>query len=88
MENPSISLSSVDNFRRHLVKFCLACSGLQIAFTRKKDFGKEDRELKWAQAQRTLHGLNPPQEQSGERTHVTELNQIAEEAKRRAEMAR
>jgi len=32
---------------------------LQIAFTR-KDFGKEERELKWAHAQRTLHGLQPP----------------------------
>ncbi|KAL8044002.1 hypothetical protein ABFX02_08G019400 [Erythranthe guttata] len=60
----------------------------RIAFTRKKDFGKEDRELKWAQAQRTLHGLHPPEKQSGDRTNYNELNQIAEEAKRRAEMAR
>ncbi|XP_020548157.1 plasma membrane ATPase 2-like isoform X1 [Sesamum indicum] len=60
----------------------------RIAFTRKKDFGKEDRELKWAQAQRTLHGLHPPQTQFGERNNYNELNQIAEEAKRRAEMAR
>ncbi|KAL0377506.1 UNVERIFIED_CONTAM: Plasma membrane ATPase 1 [Sesamum radiatum] len=59
-----------------------------IAFTRKKDFGKEARELKWAQAQRTLHGLHPPQAQFGERNNYNELNQIAEEAKRRADMAR
>ncbi|KAL0311196.1 UNVERIFIED_CONTAM: Plasma membrane ATPase 3 [Sesamum angustifolium] len=32
----------------------------RIAFTRKKDFGKEQRELKWAHAQRTLHGLQVP----------------------------
>nr|CAB3466631.1 unnamed protein product [Digitaria exilis] len=32
----------------------------RIAFTRKKDFGKEERELKWAHAQRTLHGLQAP----------------------------
>ncbi|EMS68513.1 hypothetical protein TRIUR3_07571 [Triticum urartu] len=34
----------------------------RIAFTRKKDFGKEERELKWAHALRTLHmhGLQPP----------------------------
>ena len=32
---------------------------IQIAFTRKKDFGREERELKWATAQRTLHGLQP-----------------------------
>ncbi|KVI02527.1 Cation-transporting P-type ATPase [Cynara cardunculus var. scolymus] len=35
----------------------------RVAFTRKRNFGKEDRELKWAQAQRTLHGLDPPETQ-------------------------
>ncbi|KAL8475615.1 hypothetical protein ACS0TY_028324 [Phlomoides rotata] len=60
----------------------------RIAFTRKKDFGREDRELKWAQAQRTLHGLHPPEDKYTERSSHTELNQIAEEAKRRADMAR
>ncbi|PIN16341.1 Plasma membrane H+-transporting ATPase [Handroanthus impetiginosus] len=60
----------------------------RIAFTRKKDFGKEERELKWAHAQRTLHGLHPPETQYGERSNYTELNRIAEDAKRRAEMAR
>ncbi|KAL0350934.1 UNVERIFIED_CONTAM: Plasma membrane ATPase 1 [Sesamum radiatum] len=60
----------------------------RIAFTREKNFGKDTRELKWAQAQRTLHRLHPPQTQFGERNNYNELNQIAEEAKRRAEMAR
>ncbi|CAA0820229.1 ATPase 11- plasma membrane-type [Striga hermonthica] len=60
----------------------------RIAFTRKKDFGKEDRELKWVQAQRTLHGLHPPEAQYSERPAHNDLNQIAEEARRRAEMAR
>ncbi|XP_022133897.1 plasma membrane ATPase 3-like isoform X2 [Momordica charantia] len=61
----------------------------RIAFTRKKDFGKEERELKWAHAQRTLHGLQPPEAKMfSERTAYTELNQMAEEAKRRAEIAR
>ncbi|KAG2714377.1 hypothetical protein I3760_03G023900 [Carya illinoinensis] len=61
----------------------------RIAFTRKKDFGKEERELKWAHAQRTLHGLHPPETKMfSERTSYTELNQMAEEAKRRAEIAR
>lgn len=61
----------------------------RIAFTRKKDFGKEERELKWAHAQRTLHGLHPPETKMfGERNSYTELNQMAEEAKRRAEIAR
>lgn len=60
---------------------------VQIAFTRKKHFGKEERELKWAHAQRTLHGLQPPDAKLFPE-RVNELNQMAEEAKRRAEIAR
>ncbi|KAL8141955.1 hypothetical protein V2J09_014987 [Rumex salicifolius] len=61
----------------------------RIAFTKKKDFGKEERELKWAHAQRTLHGLQAPDTKMfNDRSNVTELNQMAEEAKRRAEIAR
>lgn len=62
---------------------------LQVAFTRKKDFGREQRELRWAHAQRTLHGLEVPDTKMfNERSNVTELNQMAEEAKRRAEIAK
>ncbi|KAF2308676.1 hypothetical protein GH714_012147 [Hevea brasiliensis] len=61
----------------------------RVAFTRKKDFGKEERELKWAHAQRTLHGLHPPDTKMfSDRSSYTELNQMAEEAKRRAEITR
>ncbi|WMV21506.1 hypothetical protein MTR67_014891 [Solanum verrucosum] len=61
----------------------------RIAFTRKKDFGKELRELQWAHAQRTLHGLEVPDPKIfSETTNFNELNQLAEEAKRRAEIAR
>ncbi|XP_059284453.1 plasma membrane ATPase 1-like [Lycium ferocissimum] len=60
----------------------------RIAFTKKKNFGKEERELKWAQAQRTLHGLHPPETDYGDRNSYADLNQIADEARRRAEMAR
>ncbi|XP_057447573.1 plasma membrane ATPase 3-like [Lotus japonicus] len=61
----------------------------RIAFTRKKDFGKEERELKWAHAQRTLHGLHPPETKMfNERKNYTDINQMAEEAKRRAEITR
>ncbi|KAG8080994.1 hypothetical protein GUJ93_ZPchr0007g4411 [Zizania palustris] len=62
----------------------------RIAFTRKKDFGKEERELKWATAQRTLHGLQPATTSTVFRdmTNYNELNQLAEEARRRAEIAR
>ncbi|CAN8277436.1 unnamed protein product [Cochlearia groenlandica] len=61
----------------------------RIAFTRQKDFGKEQRELQWAHAQRTLHGLQAPDAKMfPERTHFNELSQMADEAKRRAEIAR
>ncbi|CAL5327158.1 unnamed protein product [Camellia sinensis] len=61
----------------------------RIAFTRKKDFGKEQRELQWAHAQRTLHGLQVPDPKMfSDRNNFTELNQMAEEAKKRAEIAR
>lgn len=60
----------------------------RVAFTKKKDFGKEERELKWVQAQRTLHGLHPPETQFGDHSRAADLNRIAEEARRRAEMAR
>ncbi|CAI0427850.1 unnamed protein product [Linum tenue] len=56
----------------------------KTAFTTKKDYGKEEREAQWALAQRTLHGLQPPPDKSSYR----ELTEIAEQAKRRAEVAR
>ncbi|WJX24001.1 Plasma membrane ATPase 4 [Trifolium repens] len=62
----------------------------KTAFTTKKDYGKEEREAQWAHAQRTLHGLQPP-ESSGifnEKSSYRELSEIAEQAKRRAEVAR
>nr|CAD1828007.1 unnamed protein product [Ananas comosus var. bracteatus] len=61
----------------------------RIAFTRKKDFGKEERARKWAHAQRTLHGLQPPDTKMfSDRASFADLNQMAEEARRRAEIAR
>jgi H+-transporting ATPase len=62
----------------------------KIAFTTKKDYGREEREAQWATAQRTLHGLQTP-ELAGvlnDRTSYRELSEIAEQAKRRAEVAR
>ncbi|KAJ4848688.1 ATPase 9, plasma membrane-type [Turnera subulata] len=61
----------------------------KTAFTTKNDYGKGDREAQWAAAQRTLRGLQPPE--TAERFHernYTELSEIAEQAKRRAEVAR
>lgn len=58
----------------------------QTAFSTKKDFGREAREAAWAAEQRTLHGLQPTL--LFEKSSFSELNVMAEEAKRRAEIAR
>uniref|UniRef100_A0A7N0R8K8 Plasma membrane ATPase n=1 Tax=Kalanchoe fedtschenkoi TaxID=63787 RepID=A0A7N0R8K8_KALFE len=62
----------------------------KTAFTTKKDYGKEEREAQWAAAQRTLHGLQPPETSTlfQEKNSYRELSEIAEQAKRRAEVAR
>ncbi|MBA0745050.1 hypothetical protein Gogos_007641 [Gossypium gossypioides] len=62
----------------------------KTAFTTKKDYGKEEREAQWAAAQRTLHGLQPPETSNlfNEKSSYRELSEIAEQAKRRAEVAR
>ncbi|KAJ4958287.1 hypothetical protein NE237_025398 [Protea cynaroides] len=62
----------------------------KTAFTTKKDYGKEQREAQWALAQRTLHGLQPPETTNlfSEKSNYRELSEIAEQAKRRAEVAR
>ncbi|KAK2993659.1 hypothetical protein RJ640_009474 [Escallonia rubra] len=62
----------------------------KTAFTTKKDYGKGEREAQWALAQRTLHGLQTP-EATGlfhDKNNYRELSEIAEQAKRRAEVAR
>ncbi|GAU27849.1 hypothetical protein TSUD_114290 [Trifolium subterraneum] len=60
------------------------------AFTTKKDYGRGEREAQWATAQRTLHGLNPPETEQvlGEADGYRELSELAEQAKKRAEIAR
>ncbi|KAL2925800.1 ATPase 8 plasma membrane-type, partial [Bienertia sinuspersici] len=62
----------------------------KTAFTSKKDYGKGEREAQWAHAQRTLHGLQAPENPDilGENNNYRELTEIAEQAKRRAEIAR
>ncbi|ERN07358.1 hypothetical protein AMTRI_Chr12g274780 [Amborella trichopoda] len=62
----------------------------KTAFTSKKDYGREEREAQWALAQRTLHGLQPPEASNlfNEKSSYRELSEIAEQAKRRAEVAR
>ncbi|KAF4351142.1 hypothetical protein F8388_004672 [Cannabis sativa] len=62
----------------------------RTAFTNKKDFGKEAREAAWATEQRTLHGLQIGETKpiSERATTFRDINLMAEEARRRAEIAR
>lgn len=62
----------------------------KTAFTTKTNYGKEEREAQWATAQRTLHGLQPPETTNlfSDKSNYRELSEIAEQAKRRAEVAR
>ncbi|CAH8258757.1 unnamed protein product [Arabidopsis lyrata] len=62
----------------------------KTAFTSKKDYGKGEREAQWAHAQRTLHGLQPAQtsDMFNDKSTYRELSEIADQAKRRAEVAR
>lgn len=63
---------------------------MQTAFSNKKDYGRGEREAQWALAQRTLHGLHPPETTTlfSDKSSYRELSEIAEQAKRRAEVAR
>nr|AAK31799.2 plasma membrane H+ ATPase [Lilium longiflorum] len=62
----------------------------KTAFTSKKDYGKGEREAQWATAQRTLHGLQTADTSNlfNDKNNYRELSEIAEQAKRRAEVAR
>ncbi|XP_071733440.1 plasma membrane ATPase-like isoform X1 [Rutidosis leptorrhynchoides] len=62
----------------------------RTAFTSKKDYGRGEREAQWATAQRTLHGLQAPNanEILSDKSDYRELSELAEQAKRRAEVAR
>lgn len=58
----------------------------QTAFTSKKDYGKEDRAAQWILSQRSLQGLMAAELDFNGRRSRSSL--IAEQAKRRAEIAR
>ncbi|XP_030491856.1 ATPase 9, plasma membrane-type [Cannabis sativa] len=63
----------------------------KTAFTNKRDYGRGEREAQWALAQRTLHGLQSPQTAdilNDSKNNYRELSEIAEQAKKRAEVAR
>lgn len=68
---------------------CYYLLSWQTAFSTQKDFGKEAREAAWAAEQRTLHGLQSTETKVFPEKHTfRDINIMAEEARRRAEIAR
>ncbi|KAH6772262.1 H[+]-ATPase 2 [Perilla frutescens var. hirtella] len=84
------------DFMKFAIRYLLSGKAWQnlydnkTAFTTKKDYGKEEREAQWAHAQRTLHGLQPAEANNifHDKSNYRELSEIAEQAMRRAEIAR
>lgn len=77
---------SVALFFNHIpsLLFNNLCCSKQTAFTLKKDYGKEEREAKWVRSQQNLATQTSFHfEINGRRSSM-----IAEQAKRRAEIAR
>ncbi|PWA75337.1 H(+)-ATPase 9 [Artemisia annua] len=63
----------------------------KTAFTNKKDYGRGEREAQWVMEQRTVHGLQPPEQAeifNNDKNGYRDLSELAEQAKRRAEVAR
>ncbi|KEH19962.1 plasma membrane ATPase 4 isoform X1 [Medicago truncatula] len=61
----------------------------KTAFTSKKDYGREQREAQWASTQRSIHGLQPSSSYTfNENSSYKELSEIADLARKRAEIAR
>lgn len=58
-------------------------------FYQQKGFGREAREAAWAAEQRTIHGLQSVEAKNfSERSTFRDISFMAEEAKRRAGIAR
>ncbi|KAJ7525554.1 hypothetical protein O6H91_17G056500 [Diphasiastrum complanatum] len=77
------------------VRYAMSGKGWMLLFKQKtafrgqKEFGREERQAQWAHDQRSLHGLHPLQtKMTTDRTSYEDLSEIAEQAKRRAELAR
>ena len=83
------------------IRYFLSCRGWsnvfdgKTAFAQGVDYGTDKRKAEWAVAQRSLHGLNAgggaeasSSAGAGAGEDKSELSEIAEQAKRRAEIAR
>ncbi|XP_048436337.1 plasma membrane ATPase 4-like isoform X2 [Pyrus x bretschneideri] len=78
------------DFLKFAIRYIQSGKAWNNLLENKKDYGKEEREAQWAAAQRTLHGLQPAETNNlfNEKNSYRELSEIAEQAKRRAEVAR
>ncbi|XP_048436335.1 plasma membrane ATPase 4 isoform X2 [Pyrus x bretschneideri] len=78
------------DFLKFAIRYIQSGKAWNNLLENKKDYGKEEREAQWAAAQRTLHGLQPPETNNlfNEKNSYRELSEIAEQAKQRAEVAR
>ncbi|KAG6781488.1 hypothetical protein POTOM_014398 [Populus tomentosa] len=84
------------DFLKFIIRYALSSKSWdnllqnKTAFTSKKDYGKRETMAPWAADQRTIHGLHPPEgsELFNDKSNYRELQDIAEHAKRRAEVAR
>ncbi|KAK6127990.1 hypothetical protein DH2020_038292 [Rehmannia glutinosa] len=75
---------------KFIIRYALSGKAWNTMIENKKDYGRGEREAQWAVAQRTLHGLQAPDtsELFSDKTNYRELSEIAEQAKKRAEVAR
>ncbi|KAK9947394.1 hypothetical protein M0R45_003020 [Rubus argutus] len=60
----------------------------KTAFSTNNDYGRAEREAQWATTQRSLNGLQPPPEALFHGSHHRDEKSMAEQAKKRAEVAR
>ncbi|KAI5595792.1 hypothetical protein BDE02_03G163200 [Populus trichocarpa] len=84
------------DFLKFIIRYALSSKSWdnllqnKTAFTSKEEYGKRERMAPWAADQRTIRGLHPPEgsELFNDKSNYRELHDIAEHAKRRAEVAR
>ncbi|XP_011020653.1 PREDICTED: plasma membrane ATPase-like [Populus euphratica] len=84
------------DFLKFIIRYALSSKSWdsllqnKTAFTSKEEYGKRERMAPGAADQRTNHGLHPPEgsELFNDKSNYRELHDIAEHAKRRAEVAR
>ncbi|XP_011015389.1 PREDICTED: plasma membrane ATPase-like [Populus euphratica] len=84
------------DFLKFIIRYALSSKSWdsllqnKTAFTSKEEYGKRERMAPGAADQGTNHGLHPPEgsELFNDKSNYRELHDIAEHAKRRAEVAR